>query len=158
VIATKATISTGQYNRALDASGGDVEVFTQVCPAFVDHVEAGDTFSEELFALAEQYLEPLIRKNVDTLILGCTHYPLLKGVLHSVTNGEVELISSAEEVAKDVYQALVETGLLLRTRAVGTRRFMVSGDAEGFRSVGSRFLPGLDLVESRPWTTEPAVN
>lgn len=158
VIATKATISTGQYNRALEASGGDVEVFTQVCPAFVDHVEAGDTFSEELFALAEQYLEPLIEKNVDTLILGCTHYPLLKGVLHSVTNGEVELISSAEEVAKDVYQALVEKGLLLRTRAIGTRRFMVSGDAEGFRSVGSRFLPGLDLVESRPWTTEPAVN
>lgn len=151
VIGTKATISTGQYERSLVATRRNVEIHTQVCAGFVDHVEAGDTFSQELFALAEEYLEPLIASEVDTLILGCTHYPLLKGVLHSVTGGEIELISSAEEVAKDVYATLVETNLLRRAREVGERRFIVSGDPQEFRRVGSRFLAGLDMVESRAW-------
>jgi glutamate racemase len=110
----------------------------------------GDTFSPELFALAEQYLAPLQAAGVDTLILGCTHYPLLKGVLHSVTHGEMELISSADEAAKDIYSKLVEHGLLRRVRELGTRRFMTSGDPEQFREVGSRFLPGLDAVEQVP--------
>lgn len=151
VLGTKATISTGEYERAIRSGDRSLQVHTQVCPAFVDHVEAGDTFSEELFRLAESYLEPLLDEGVDTLILGCTHYPLLKGVLHSVTDGRVELISSADEVAKDVYKTLAETGLLRKVREVGTRRFLVSGDADHFRGVGSRFLPGLDQVESKPW-------
>lgn len=94
---------------------------------------------------------------VDTLILGCTHYPLLRGVLHSVTGGEVELISSAEEVAKDVYKVLVDTGLLRRARELGTRRFIVSGDPDHFRAVGSRFLPGITSVERMPWPVPQAL-
>jgi glutamate racemase len=93
---------------------------------------------------------------VDTLILGCTHYPLLRGVLHSVTGGQMELISSAEEVAKDVYAALVETDMLRRARAIGERRFIVSGNSEEFRTVGSRFLTGLEMVESKPWPVPQA--
>lgn len=151
VIATSVTISSRMYERALEATKRNVEIFTQVCPGFVDHVEVGDTFSEELFGLAEEYLSPLIASEVDTLILGCTHYPLLKGVLHSVTRGQVELVSSAEEVAKDVYEALVQTKLLRRAREVGTRRFIVSGDPEEFRTIGSRFLTGLEMVENKPW-------
>jgi glutamate racemase len=151
VLGTQATIGSGQYVKALEARGPQVEVHTQVCSGFVELVEAGDTFSEELFGLAEDYLAPLVSKGVDTLVLGCTHYPMLKGVLYSVTSGEVELISSADEVAKDTYATLVERGLLRRVRTLGASRFLVSGDAEHFRSVGSRFLPGIRQVEQRRW-------
>ncbi len=151
VLGTKATITSGEYERALEATKQNVEIHTQVCSGFVEHVEQGDYFSEELFALAEGYLAPLLSSGVDTLILGCTHYPLLRGVLHSVTKGELELVSSAEEVAKDVYAELVEGGLLRRVRELGSRRFIVSGDPDTFRSVGSRFLAGLDRVENRRW-------
>lgn len=151
VLGTQATLSTGQYERLLHQAREDLEVHTQVCGGFVERVEEGDTFSEELFALAEEYLKPLLEAEVDTLILGCTHYPLLTGVLHSVTSGEVELISSADEVAKDIYSKLVELNLLRRQRQIGYRRFIVSGDPENFRTVGSRFLPGLDKVEQIEW-------
>ena len=151
VLGTKATISTGQYDRSLKATRRNVEIYPQICERFVEHVEAGDTYSSELFALAEEYLEPLLASGVDTLILGCTHYPLLKGVLHSLTKGEVELISSADEVAKDVYARLVEYDLLRKAREVGSREFLVSGDADRFKVVGSRFLAGLDSVRSVPW-------
>lgn len=151
VIGTKATISTGQYEQSLRATRQNVEIYTQVCAEFVDHVEAGDTFSDELFSLAEEYLQPMIASGVDTLILGCTHYPLLRGVLHSVTKGEIELVSSADEVAKDVYAALVDASLLRRARELGERRFIVSGDSLAFRRVGSRFLARLDVVESKAW-------
>lgn len=151
VLGTKATIASGEYERALEATKQNVEIHTQICSGFVEHVEQGDYFSEELFALAEEYLAPLLSSGVDTLILGCTHYPLLRGVLHSVTKGQLELVSSAEEIAKDVYAELVEGGLLRRVRELGARRFIVSGDPDTFRSVGSRFLAGLDRVESRRW-------
>ena len=120
----------------------------------MEHVEAGDTFSDELFSIAEGYLEPLVREGIDTLILGCTHYPLLRGVLHSVTKGEIELVSSAEEVAKDTYSVLRELGLLRQARSRGSRRYIVSGDATSFLEVGSRFLPGLASVESLPWPSQ----
>lgn len=151
VLGTRATISTGQYERFLHRERPEVQVHPRVCEGFVERVEEGDTFSPELFALSEKYLAPLLAAGVDTVILGCTHYPLLTGVLHSVTAGEVELISSADEVAKDIYARLVELDLLRRERVIGSRRFIVSGDAENFRAVGSRFLPGLENVESRPW-------
>jgi len=152
VLGTPVTIGSGEYQRALSVMGSDVEIYCQRCPAFVDRVEAGDTFSEELIGLAEGYLAPLLAADVDTLILGCTHYPLLKGVLHWVTKGDVELISSAEAVARDVYARLVSSGLLRRVKELGTRRFMVSGDPEQFRAVGSRFLPELREVRAVPWS------
>lgn len=151
VLGTKATIESGAYQRAIESNTDDIEIHAQICPAFVEKVESGDTFSEELISLAEEYLAPLLESKVDSVILGCTHYPLLKGVLHWVTKGEVFLISSAEEVAKDVYAELVERSLLRRTKEVGSRRFLVSGDAEHFRQVGSRFLPGIEEVEPHPW-------
>jgi glutamate racemase len=84
---------------------------------------------------------------------------MLKGVLYSVTGGEVELISSADEVAKDTYATLVERNLLRRVRELGTSHFIVSGDPQTFRRVGSRFLPGIDHVEQRPWpAAEPSLS
>jgi glutamate racemase len=154
VIGTKVTIDSGEYERALKAADDHLEVHTQACPEFVPRVEAGDTFSKELIDLAVGYLGPLLEAGIDTLILGCTHYPLLRGVLHWVTKGEVVLISSAEEVAKDVYASLVDRNLLRRVTEIGARRFIVSGDAAQFREVGSRFLTGLDRVESRPWRSK----
>lgn len=153
VIGTEATITAGTYQQALEAAGG-VEIHTQVCPIFVERAESGDTFSQELISTAEGYLRPMLDAGVDTLILGCTHYPLLKGVLHWVTKGEVVLISSADEVAKDVYSALVERDLLRRVMEVGARRYLSSGDPESFRRVASLFLPGIQSVEHRPWAAE----
>ncbi len=155
VLATPVTIGSGAYQKALTGPGTEqLEVYCRACPAFVDRVEAGDTFSEELIGLAEGYLAPLLAAGVDTLILGCTHYPLLKGVLHWVTKGDVELVSSAEAVARDVYTRLVAENLLRRVKELGTRRFAVSGDPEQFRAVGSRFLPELNEVEAVPWPTK----
>jgi glutamate racemase len=153
VLATPVTIGSGAYQRALAVTDRAVEIFCQPCPAFVERVEAGDTFSEELIELAEGYLEPLLAADVDTLILGCTHYPLLKGVLHWVTKGDVELVSSAEAVARDVYARLVAEDLLRRVKELGNRRFLVSGDPEQFRAVGSRFLPELHEVGAVAWPT-----
>ena len=157
VLGTKATITSGEYERCLARTKRNVEIHPQICAGFVEHIEVGDTFSRELFSLAEEYLAPLLSSGVDTLILGCTHYPLLRGVLHSVTKGEVELISSADEVAKDVYWKMVELNLLRRVREPGTRRFFVSGDPEHFRAVGSRFLAGLDRVEQVRWPVPEVV-
>jgi len=148
VLGTQATISSRQYERSLRAEDEKVQVHAVVCSGFVDHVESGDTFSEELFGLAEGYLAPLTEAGVDTLVLGCTHYPLLMGVIHTVTKGRAELISSDTEVAKDVYQRLTKLGLLRQVREIGTRRFIVSGDSEQFRKVGSLFMTGLDQVET----------
>lgn len=151
VLGTKATIESGQYDRALRATRQNVEIYSQVCPVFVERVEAGDTFSEELIAAAENYLAPLLAAEVDTLILGCTHYPLLRGVLHWVTRGEVVLISSADEVAKDVYSKLVSSHLTRQVMETGSRRFLVSGDPRHFLKVASTFMPGLEEVEGRVW-------
>src|SRR5207245_8319716 len=133
-------------------TGRGVEVFCQPCPAFVELVEAGDLFSEELIGLAEGYLAPLLASDVDTLILGCTHYPLLKGVLHWVTKGDLELISSAEAVARAVYARLVSEGLLRGVAGRGTRRLLVSGGPGPVRGGGSRFRPGLHVLEGVPGT------
>ncbi len=88
------------------------QAFTQACPRFVDFVEAGITGGDELLAVAHDYLDPLIAAGVDTLILGCTHYPLLTGVISYVMGDDVTLVSSAEECAKDVYKMLVRTELM----------------------------------------------
>lgn len=151
VLGTRATIASGQYERSLRETRQNVDIFTVICPGFVDHVESGDTFSEELHSMAEEYLAPLLASGVDALILGCTHYPLLKGVLHAVSRGQTELISSDEEVAKDVYARLVDLDLLRRVREVGYRRYIVSGDSAKFQRVGSRFIAGIDEVEAAGW-------
>ncbi|HYU57280.1 MAG TPA: glutamate racemase [Actinomycetota bacterium] len=159
VIGTEATIASGAYERAIARTGADVELLTAACPAFVRFVERGDTTSPALRAHAEQYLAPLAAAGVDTLVLGCTHYPLLAGLLRLVMGPEVTLVSSAEETAKDVYATLVGSGSL----AAGPPRheFVSSGDPELFRALGGMFL-GPEVSEVRgatvagvgsgPWT------
>ena len=152
VICTEATKASMAYDDAF-AAAPDVVLTTQACPLFVDFVEQGVTTGPELVALAHSYLEPMIAAGVDTLILGCTHYPLLTGVLSYVLGDRVTLVSSAEETAKDVYSLLVRRQL---ERPLGLptphHRFLTTGQPGEFREIGRRFLgPELDVVDQFAW-------
>ena len=105
VICTRATAESLAYDDAF-AAAPHVELVTRACPRFVEFVEAGVTGGDELLAVAHEYLDPLVAADVDTLILGCTHYPLLTGIISYVMGDGVTLVSSAEECAKDVYKLL----------------------------------------------------
>ena len=109
VIGTSATVGSRAYEDTF-AAAPDLEITSVACPAFVPYVEAGITTGPELLAVAREYLAPLIAAGVDTVVLGCTHYPLLTGVISFVLGEDVTLVSSAEETAKDVYRALASRG------------------------------------------------
>jgi glutamate racemase len=155
VIGTEATIASGAYPRAVAAEDGGVELVSAACPAFVPHVERGDTTSPELLSAARGYLAPLQDAGVDTLILGCTHYPLLSGLLQRVMGPEVVLISSAEETAKDVYAALLDGGLLRDDGPAPEHEFLCSGDPGSFRALAARFL-GPESARVRAQSVQPA--
>jgi glutamate racemase len=137
VIGTEATIATGSYQRAM---GSSVTLHAAACPVFVEHVERGDTSSEALRAAARGYLEPLMNAGIDTLVLGCTHYPLLSGLLQLELGSDVVLVSSAEETAKDVYGELVSGGLLAPTEGTPSHRFVTTGDPARFQRLAEVFL------------------
>lgn len=138
VISTRATAESLAYDDAF-AAAPQVELSTQPCPRFVDFVEQGITGGEELLSAAHEYLDPLVERGIDTLILGCTHYPLLTGVISYVVGDDVTLVSSAEECAKDVYKMLVSTGLM-REGGAPSYHFLTTGAPEEFESIGRRFL------------------
>lgn len=147
LIGTVATVESGAYERAIQAIGAHVEIFSAACPVFVEHVEAGDTSSDGLLKAARRYLEPLVREEVDTLILGCTHYPMLSGLIQYVMGGDVVLVSSAEETAKDVYSVLRDGALLRGETGEPAHAFLTTGDPERFRQIAHHFLgPGIGGV------------
>jgi glutamate racemase len=149
LIGTEATVRSGAYERTMDELAPDVDLISRACPAFVDHVERGDTSSDELLGRAREYLEPLREAGVDTLILGCTHYPMLSGLIQLVMGEDVVLVSSAEETAKDVYAALVSSNLLRRGHGEPRHEFLTTGDPDVFRRVSHHFLgPELGGVRS----------
>ena len=116
------------------------------CPRFVDFVERGVTTGRQLLQLATHYLEPVLAADVDVLVLGCTHYPLLTGMISLVVGDGVTLVSSAEETAKDLYKVLVREDLLRGEDAPAPEhRFTATGDAEPFARLARRFL-GPQLV------------
>ena len=146
VIGTEATIASGAYERAVARTRHRIDLHSAACPAFVDHVERGDTSSDELLGLARAYLEPLRAAHVDTLILGCTHYPLLSGLIQYVMGQDVVLISSAEETAKDVYATLLDQDVQRESAAAPRHEFLCTGHPELFQAVAERFL-GPELTE-----------
>jgi glutamate racemase len=147
LIGTKATVESGSYDRAVARTARDVRLVPQACPAFVEFVERGDTSSSELLAHAREYLAPLRASGVDTLILGCTHYPLLSGLLQHVIGPDVVLISSAEETAKDVWGVLVEEELEREEGDTPRHEWRCSGDPLHFRMLAERFVgPGIGDV------------
>ncbi|WP_433293191.1 glutamate racemase [Pseudonocardia sp. CA-142604] len=141
VIGTRATIASGAYTDAFQAAR-DVQVTAVACPRFVDFVERGMTSGRQILGLAQSYLEPLQRARVDTLVLGCTHYPLLAAVLQIVLGPEVTLVSSADETAKDLVRLLMDADLARDpgAPAPGPHEFLATGDPEPFRRLGRRFL------------------
>lgn len=152
VIGTEATIATKAYDREISKTAGDVTLMARACPKFVDFVETGDTTSDAVFAAAEEYLGPLKEAGVDTLILGCTHYPLLAGVIQYVMGDGVVLISSAEVTANEVYARMKDADLLNHTNEPGAHRFITTSDASTFGELGRRFLgPEFQNVEYRGW-------
>jgi len=144
VIGTNATIMSGAYADAF-AAAPHVLVTSVACPQFVDFVERGITSGRALLGLAQAYLEPLQRAQVDTLVLGCTHYPMLVGLIGLVMGDAVTLVSSADETAKEVYRVLTEKDLLRPDRtsaddASPAHRFLATGDPAAFARLAQRFL------------------
>ncbi|QYJ04284.1 glutamate racemase [Nocardioides panacisoli] len=143
VICTRSTAESMAYDDAF-AAAPHIELTTQACPRFVEFVEAGITSGEELYAVAHEYLDPLAAAGVDTLVLGCTHYPLLTGVISYVMGQEVTLVSSAEECGKQVFKMLTDTGLM-RPGGEATYSFLTTGSPGDFADIGQRFL-GAELA------------
>ncbi len=142
VICTEATATSLAYDDAF-AAAPQVELMTVACPRFVPFVEAGITGGSELLACAEEYLHPLREAQIDTLILGCTHYPLLTGVISYVLGDAVTLVSSADECAKDTYAALTRRGLTHDRPRDTSHRFLTTGNPADFEGVGHRLMGGL---------------
>lgn len=146
VIGTAGTIASGAYRRAIEALRPDAQVWQQACPLFVPFIEEGWFEHPAAELVAREYLAPMMASGVDTLVLGCTHYPLLKPLLGRVLGEGVRLIDSAEETARAVAQALEAEGLEASGEAPPVHRFAVSDEASRFLEVGSRFL-GARLAE-----------
>ncbi|MGH9049218.1 MAG: glutamate racemase [Acidimicrobiia bacterium] len=153
VIGTVGTISSGAYQRAADVAEHDVTLTCAACPGFVEFVEAGDVESDQVHVLAERLLAPVRDAGVDTLVLGCTHYPLLARTISDVMGRDVVLVSSADETAFEVRTLLTETGRAARG-SEARHEFLTSGDVQTFRQLGERFLgPEVASVQRWDWDT-----
>lgn len=140
VIGTAGTIGSGAYQDMLEVNER-LTVFAQACPRFVEFVEAGVTDSPEVLAVAEEYLAPLRHADVDTLVLGCTHYPFLEGAISYVMGPEVSLVSSDTETAKDVYRQLVSRNLLAGPDAMPRHIYEATGaSADEFLDLAHRLM------------------
>jgi glutamate racemase len=152
VISTQSTHQSKAYVD-LFAAAPQISVMSRPCPRFVEFVEAGVTSGDELLAVAHAYLDPIAARGVDTLILGCTHYPLLTAVISYVMGDDVTLVSSAEETAKDVFRVLADAGMLRPDGLPApTHEFVTTGDPKEFERLARRFL-GPEAVRASP---EPA--
>lgn len=150
VIGTTGTIKSGAYERAICALSPTAQVVARACPLFVPLVEEGWVDHEATRLVAETYLEPLVKANVDTLVLGCTHYPLLKPLLRRVMGPDIRLIDSAEETAAEAARTLAAAGLAAPDASRAGYRFVASDDPDQFLRVGQRFLGGaMEHVEIR---------
>jgi glutamate racemase len=146
VIGTAGTVRSRAYDDAF-AAAPHIALTTAACPRFVDFVERGITSGRQVLGLAQGYLEPLQRADVDTVVLGCTHYPLLTGVLQIVMGPDVTLVSSAEETAKDVVRVLTEGDVLAEPAGEVRHELVATGAAEPFARLARRFLgPELGAV------------
>ncbi len=149
VIGTFGTIKSRAYERAIEAASPDAEITALACPLFVPLAEEGWLDTEATRLIAHEYLDPMANAHVDTLVLGCTHYPLLKGVIGSVVGRDVRLIDSAEETASETGAILRERGMTREAIDHARYRFIASDAPEQFLRVGQRFLgASIDRVET----------
>ncbi|MCL2045822.1 MAG: glutamate racemase [Oscillospiraceae bacterium] len=142
VIGTAATIKSGAYEIAIKSRKSEIAVFSEACPLFVPLVENGRYASDDVAALAiaEDYLLPIRQSGADTLILGCTHYPLLRDVISKIMGENVELIDSGAQTAKLVADDLLKKNMLSYEKIKGTIKYFVTDSTEGFSDFASRYL------------------
>ena len=150
VIATQATISSSSYARMIKKADPSVKVISQACPLFVPLVEEGWFDHSITASVAREYLKTIKEQNADTVILGCTHYPLLKKTLKKVLGRKIQLIDSAQEVAQEVRELLKGLDLRREGKAVGSGKFLVSDRPRQFRQLANRFL-GCDIKNIKKW-------
>jgi glutamate racemase len=140
VIGTEGTIASASYQKALNKINNSFKVFSKPCPLFVSLAEEGYIGKPAARLIAKDYLSELKQKKIDTLVLGCTHYPLLKKVIGSVMGKTVTLVDSAEQTAVALMQALERLDLGSLSQRDGKRRFYVSDSPAKFKLIGERFL------------------
>ena len=138
VICTRATAESMAYDDAF-AAAPHVLLHTQACPRFVEFVEAGVTSGDELIKVAHEYLDPLVSHGVDTLVLGCTHYPLVAPMLQRMLGRDVRLVTAGHAVAATVQRTLESRGLDSKRRGEGTYTNLCTGDVAAFTELGTRF-------------------
>ncbi len=146
VIGTRGVVGSKIYTRTIQNIRPDTHVYGVACPLFVPFAEEGWVEGAVFKQVAKTYLEELIQKDIDTLVLGCTHYPLLRNTIADVMGPEIRLVDSAEETARAVMLTMKHERLLVQDDKPGSHRFLVSDDPEGFSRVGARFF-GHELDE-----------
>jgi len=148
VIGTEATIRSRAYQRSIHALDAGAHVHSRACPTLVGFVERGEVKGPEIEGEVLRYVRPLQERTVDTLVLGCTHYPLIREVIGKVMGDEVRLISSDEEVAREVEENLVRRGYLRDASRPPEHRFMCTGSVEQAVNLGRMFLgPEVEKVD-----------
>jgi glutamate racemase len=140
LLATPATVASGAYERAIAAVDAYVQLLSVPCPDLAPLIQAGSTFDERLLETVRGYVEPLRAANVDTVILGCTHYPLVRPMLQRMLGPQVTIVTSGAALARQVEHALRSRDLAATRRGEGDYRFLCTGDVEAFRALGTRFL------------------
>jgi glutamate racemase len=140
LLATEATVASGRYEQLVRALDAGAEVLAVACPRLVPLIEGDDPFAEATVDAVREYAAPLKDAGVDTVILGCTHYPLIRPILQRVFGREVTLVFSAEETAREVAETLARKRIENDAAREGAYRFLSTGDPETFREMGHRFL------------------
>ncbi|MEQ9617868.1 MAG: glutamate racemase [Deltaproteobacteria bacterium] len=140
VIGTPSTIKSGAYKKAIQEISPDIKVHSSACPLFVPLADEGWTEGEITELIAEQYLEPFRQIGIDVLVLGCTHYPLLKRTIQKVVGEDITLVDSAEETAKEIEKILSENDIVNRGSGSPSRQYFLTDVSDSFLSVAGRFL------------------
>jgi glutamate racemase len=140
LLATEATVGSGRYSALVRSLDAGAEVVSVACPRLVPLIEGDDLFGEEITSAVRDYAAPLKEAEVDTVILGCTHYPLIRPIFQRVFGRGVTLVFSAEETAREAAETLARKGVENKVGREGSYRFLTTGDPELFRELGRRFL------------------
>jgi glutamate racemase len=140
LLATELTVASGRYESLVRTLDAGARFSAVACPKLVPLIEAGDTFSDDVVAAVREYAQPLKDAGCDTVILGCTHYPLLRPVFQRAFGRDATLVFSAEETAREVATTLARKGWENDPGREGSYRFLTTGDPALFRSLGERFL------------------
>jgi glutamate racemase len=140
LLATSATVASGAYERALAETAPDAELHAVACPALTPLIQEGREIDEHVVDLVDEYCAPLAAEDVDTVILGCTHYPLVRPIIQRSLGRGIKLVSSGEAIAEDLSYRLDQSGLANDHDRRGTYRFLCSGDTGEFAALATRFL------------------